>query len=183
MKKEILVLLVCLLPLTSSFAQLSFEGTIGVGPTIINIERLVAIDEITNTVAQDWGQFCHGFSGQGFYDIGNIGIGIEFMYQSLYWYSVRIPYGDYSLYRDYEISAFKISPLVRFRSDNAFNIDMGPEINFNSDGIMYGILLSINYFIKISDKIDIPVKLRSELISSIVIMVPITLNAGIRFKL
>lgn len=188
--KKLLVLFLCTMLFSMSYSQVQVEITLGGGATIVDIEDLVDKDEVTGTTAEDWGQFSFGISGQVFYtSIGKIRIGTELMYQNLYWYEVQIPYGTQALYREYDISVFKLSQIFRFEIDEVFSIDVGPEINFNDDGTMFGVLCSGNYFIEINEKIDIPIKLRAEVMSSElwngdnIIIAPVTINAGIRLKL
>lgn len=185
-----ILLIFCTMMFTFSYSQVEVEICLSGGATIVDIEELVAKDEIDNTVAEDWGQFSFGISGQVFYtSIGNIRVGTELMYQSLYWYEVQIPHGSQTLYREYDVSAFKISQIFRFEIDEEFSVDLGPEINFIDEGTALGFLCSGNYFIEINDKIDIPIKLRADLMSlelwkgDKIIVAPITINAGIRLKL
>jgi len=164
-------------------SQNSFELTGGAGYTAIDIEELVEQDEVKGTFATDWGQASYGISGQYFFAAkGNIGFGAELMYQYWYWYNVSVPFGTQRIFREYSVSAFKVTPIVRFGTNSSFAFDIGPEINF-SDGIILGILLSANYNIRISDNIEIPIKVRVDIIDQIVVAVPITLNTGIRIKL
>ena len=188
--KKLLVLFLCTMLFSLSYSQVQVEITLGGGATIVDIEDLVDKDEVTGTTAEDWGQVSFGISGQVFYtSIGKIRIGTELMYQNLYWYEVEIPYGTQTLYRDYDISAFKLAQIFRYEIDESFCVDVGPEINFNDDGTMFGALCSVNYFIKINEKIDIPIKLRGEFMSlelwkgDKIIVAPVTINAGIRLKL
>jgi hypothetical protein len=100
------------------------------------------------------------------------------MYQYLYWYSVAIPYGTTTIYREYNIKAFKITPFVRIGANKSLNFDIGPELNF-SDGAKLGLLLSGNYYISINDRISIPVKIRADIIKIVTVIAPISLSTGI----
>ena len=182
MKKNLFSAIVFLMPLVG-YSQSSIEFTLGLGTTIIDIEKLVEIDENTGTVALDWGTTNVGISGQYFISTSEkIAFGGELMYHSLYWYSVRVPYVPNPIYREYSISTLRITPLIRFGGTNAFNFDLGPELNF-SDGVSIGVLASANYNLAVSDKIDIPLKLRLDIMNKIVIYTPVSINVGVRIKM
>ena len=164
-------------------SQRSVELTATIGYTAVDIEGIVEVDEISGTVASDWGQLNGGVSGQLFLNsAGDFGFGVELMYHHLYWYSVEVPYGYYDIYREYSINAFRITPIIRYGPDNMVSIDIGPELNF-LDGLRVGLLTSINYNLSISDRIYVPLKLRFDIIDYIKPVVPISLNAGVRIKI
>ncbi len=182
MKKYLFFLIIFLLPLLS-FPQKSVEFTVGVGVTIIDIENLVEKDEVTGTIASDWGTMNFGISGQYFFaSKGNFGFGAELMYQYLYWYSVEVPFGSQTIYREYSVSTIRITPILRYGVNSNITFDIGPEFNF-IDGLSLGLLLSANYYIPVSDKIDIPLKVRFDIMNYIVMTLPVSLNAGIRIKI
>ncbi len=182
MKNKLCILLLTILP-SIGFSQKSAEVTVGIGYSAVDIEGIVEKDEIAHTEATDWGQFNGGVSGQFFLPVtGNIGFGAELMYQHLFWYSIRAPYGSYDIYREYSINTFKITPIVRLGINSAVSFDIGPELNFLY-GLKFGALASACYSISISDKIEIPVKLRMEIINYIEPIFPISLHAGIRYRL
>lgn len=104
------------------------------------------------------------------------------MYHYLYWYSVRIPYGIQPIYREYSVSAYKITPILRYGVNSALSFDVGPEF-IVMGGLNPGVLLSANYSIPISEKIDIPLKVRFDVMKNIVIALPVSVNAGIRIKM
>jgi hypothetical protein len=181
MRKRLLIPIVSLLAFTG--LSQSVEFTLGAGATLIDVETLVEKDEVRGTTATDWGVFSGGVSAQYFFaSKGNIVLGAELMYQHLYWYQVRIPYGMQFINREYSVSAVRIAPILRFGGENNFVFDIGPELNF-MDGVAIGLLLSANYFFPVSDKINIPVKLRMDVINGTVVTVPVTLHGGVRIKL
>jgi len=182
MKRNLFLSMIFLLPLVC-YSQKSIEFTIGLGVTVIDIESLVEEDEVAGTIASDWGTMNFGVSGQYFFaSKGNLGLGAELMYQNLYWYSVSVPYGSQTIYREYSVSAIKITPILRYGLNSNFAFDIGPEFNF-MDGLKLGLLLSANYNIPVSDKIYIPLKVRLDIINNIVMTLPISLNAGILIKM
>ena len=166
-----------------SYSQKSIEFTVGTGYTLSDIEKLVTLDEVSGTIALDWSLLSAGVSGQYFFtSFGKVGFGAELMYQYLYWYSVRVPYGSQTIYREYSVSAIKVAPILRIGAENSFSFDFGPEFNF-SNGLIFGVLMSANYSIPVSDKINIPLKLRMDIMHGHVVAVPISFNAGKRIKL
>ncbi|MDH5368041.1 MAG: hypothetical protein OEW67_13735 [Cyclobacteriaceae bacterium] len=182
MKNIKFIVLIFLHPLVG-VSQNSVEFSVGIGATVIDIESLVEKDEIAGAFATDWEVINYGISGQYFFGSkGNVSFGSEVMYQSLYWYSVAVPFGSQTIYREYSVSAIKITPILRYEVASAFVFDIGPELNI-MDGVKLGLLLSANYYIPVSDKVDIPIKIRFDIMKNIVITVPSSLNAGIRIKL
>ena len=166
-----------------AIGQNSLDLTLGVGYTGVDIEGLVEKDEVTGTVATDWGQLNIGVSGQYILNSDRtLSYGAELMYHYLYWYSVRIPYGSSNIYRDYSVGAFRITPMIRYSPGHTFALDFGPEFNF-SGGFIFGVLLSANYYIPISDNLSVPLKFRLDFLFDQVITVPVSLNAGVRIKM
>jgi hypothetical protein len=183
MKKLVLVLVFAMIHLLG-YSQHSFESTVAIGGTIVDIEALVLIDEVSGTVAEDWGQFSGGLSLQYLYETNRlISLGLEVMYQHLFWYDVRVPYGSYDIYREYSINAFKLAPIIRIGGSGKVALDVGPTVVFR-DGVVMGSFMSLNYNIPLSDKLDIPIKARLDYVELYGVNVfPLTLNAGLRIKL
>ena len=183
MKNSLFALVFALIPFFC-YSQHSVESTIAFGGTIVDIETLVLIDEIQGTVAEDWGQFNGGLSLQYLYETNKfLSVGLEIMYQHLFWYEVHVPYGTYGLYREYSINAFKFAPILRIGGTGIVALDIGPEVIF-SDGAVIGTFMSLNYNIPLSDKLEIPIKARVDYMGLYGVNVfPLTLNAGLRVKL
>lgn len=184
MKNSLLAFIFALIPVFT-YSQHSIESTIALGGSIVDIENLVLMDEIQGTVAEDWGQFSGGMSFQYFYEINKLAsVGLEIMYQHLYWYEVRVPYGAYDIYREYSINAFKFAPVFRLGGSGKVALDIGPAEFIFRDGVSFGSFLSLNYNIPLSEKLVIPIKARAEYMGLYGVNVfPLTLNAGIRYKL
>ena len=171
-----------LMILIPSFSQNSLDVTLSGGYTAIDLEKLVEEDEIAGTDLEDWDQANFGISAQYFFtSFGDIPFGVEAMYQHLYWYRVMVPFGSSPIDREYTITAFRVSGIFRFGSENAA-FDVGPQLNINN-GAQIGIMMSGNKYFPISDNIDIPVKVRVDIINGIVLYAPISVHAGIRYRL
>jgi hypothetical protein len=182
MKKYLLTLLILLMS-TIIYSQNSVEFTGGVGYTVIDIDKLVAEDENAGSEATDWENLTYGFSGQFiFASTGNIGFGAELMYQYLYWYSVKIPYGYYPIHRSYSVDVTRVTAFLRIGVKSPFTFDVGPEFNFFNE-LEFGLLTSGNFYIPVSHEIDIPLKARLDILFRKVIVLPISFNAGIRIRL
>jgi len=180
--KRLLAILTGLFLVTFSYSQNQLDVTLGAGYTFIDIETLVEEDEISGSSATDWDQFSAGLSAQYFFLATNsFQFGIEAMYQHLYWYSVRVPFGITPITREYTITTFRITPILRFGEGN-FAFDIGPEFNFG-DELQLGLMVSANKYIPINDKIDIPIKGRLDVINGVVLTVPFTIHSGVRIKL
>ncbi|MCP4458474.1 MAG: hypothetical protein GY816_10700 [Cytophagales bacterium] len=182
MRKFFFILLIVLIAF-NTYSQKSAEFTIGIGYPAVDLYAIVDQDEISGTVLMDWAKVSYGFSGQYFFSsLGNVEFGAELMYQYLYWYYVRVLNGTTTSNPEYDVNVFRITPIARFRTDSPFALDIGPEFNF-SNGIRLGLLVSANYDISLTDKIDIPLKARLDIMNRIVMTMPISINAGIRIKL
>lgn len=110
MKTKALIFFIILVPFIG-YSQRSVELTGSIGYSAVDIEAIVEVGEVSGTDATDWGQLNGGVSGQLFLiSAGDFGFGIELMYQHLFWYSVRVPYGYYDIYREYSITSRRSVP-------------------------------------------------------------------------
>ncbi len=181
--KKLFVTLALLLAALPGFSQHTLDLTLAVGYTAIDVEGLVELDENPGSFATDWGQFNYGVGAQFLLNgMDKMTYGAEIMYHQLYWYSVRIPYGSQTIYRDYSVGVLRITPLIRFNLNETFALDLGPEFNF-AEGFIFGLLVSANYYIPVTETISIPLKFRIDPMFDKVITVPLSLNAGVRIKL
>ena len=181
--KNILITSIAILLTANLLAQKSIEFTLAYGITAVDLEALVEEDEVEGTTVEEWDVGNIGFSGQFVFAYSEkVGFGAELMYQHLYWYSVRVPYGSTAIYREYSVSTLRFTPMVRFGVDQPMCLDAGLSFNF-MDPLRIGLMLSGNYYIPLNDDIDLPLKFRIDIINNIVLTMPISLNAGIRIKM
>ncbi|NNC85377.1 MAG: hypothetical protein HKO56_07825 [Bacteroidia bacterium] len=179
MKYTFTVLLLALLPIYSN-GQQSLEFNISAGYTFIDLDKVVEEDEVPGTILKDWDQFTYGIGIQYITELSDkISIGGELMYQYWYWYQVRVPF---PITRAYDVDATKITPFIRLGNSDQLKFDFGPQFNF-TDGVSFGLLASANYYIPISDQLDIPIKIRLDLLDNIVLTTPTSLSFGIRYNL
>lgn len=181
--KKLLTLLCGLLLVSYSYAQKQLDITVGAGYTLIDIEKLVEEDEVSGSSANDWDQFSIGLSAQYFFlETSSFTLGAEAMYQHLYWYEARIPFGSTPFNREYTVTAFRLTPIARFGSEG-FAFDVGPTFNINN-GFELGVMMSGNYYIAVTDNVDIPIKFRLDAINgSVVPYAPITIHTGVRIRM
>ncbi len=166
-----------------AYAQQQLEINLGAGYTAVDLDQLIIEDEVAGTNLLDWDQFAYGGGAQFFFkEMSAFTLGAEVMYQYLYWYQVRVPFGSTPITREYDISTVRITPILRFGEDS-FAFDVGPEFNFASGGFEIGLLLSGNYYIPVNDQIDIPLKFRVDVMNGIVLTAPLSLNTGVRIKM
>lgn len=178
---KIILIVILIFPIFA-FSQKSVEFTAAAGYTFVDVENLVDKDEIAGSWATDWDNFSYGFGAQVFlFSVKNMTFGAELMYHRLFWYSVAVPYGYETIYRTYYVNSTRLTPILRIGANNKFSADIGPEFNF-MDGMAIGLMVSSNYSISISEKLEVPLKLRLDLIGGTVLYLPITFNAGIRYK-
>ncbi|WP_436515792.1 hypothetical protein [Ekhidna sp. To15] len=175
------ILTLSLLIAFSGYSQQTADFTIGPGYTLVDLDKLIEKDEIAGTRLEDWNQFSIGFSAQYFFtSLGEFQFGAEVMYQHLYWYRVIVPFGSTPIDREYTVTTFRLTPLFRVGEED-MNFDFGPTLNFN-DGLEIGAMISGNKYFPLSDNIDLPIKIRVDLINSIVLVVPVSVHTGIRMK-
>lgn len=179
-----LIILILLILSMQVMAQSSIEVTAGAGATAIDLDKLVAEDDpASSTTLNNWDTFSAGLSVQGiFTDKENFNLGAEVMYHYLYYYETRDFFFPSPIFREYYVETYRLAGFVRIGNQDGFHIDAGPSINI-SDGVGLGVLLSLNYAIAVTDKISIPLKLRSDIMGLTVLTVPITANVGVRVNL
>ncbi len=181
--KNILITSIAILLTTNLFAQKSIEFTLAYGATAVDLDALVEEDENPGTSVEEWSTENIGFSGQFIFGHSEkIGFGAELMYQHLYWYSVRVPYGSSNIYREYSVSTLRLTPMVRVGLDKPLCLDVGLSFNF-MDPLRIGIMFSGNYYIPLNEQIDLPLKLRFDVLNNIVLTTAISFNVGIRVML
>lgn len=173
------ILFIMLLLSFVAFSNNFIEVTIGAGYTFIDLDTLVENDENEGAILRDWDQLNYGISIQYFYfHSGSIHIGTELLYQQLYWYQVKIPYGSQPIIREYNVAGISGSVPVRVDLGNNLSVDVGPMITFlNLPN--FGLFSSINYLVPLSNDILIPVKLRMDIRNGLEPYLPISINAGV----
>lgn len=163
-------------------AQSRFGFDLSIGATAVNLDNLVEKDEVSGTFVNDWDVFSSGVSLYYTYPVsGSIGIGAEFMYQYLYWYQVKVPFGFQVITREYDVDLYRFTPFLQLGNEKAFSLNIGPELNF-INGVKAGLLLHGKYELRINDKIQLPVGLRLDLMNNIVLTAPVSFTLGVQFR-
>jgi len=111
-------------------AQSALELELSAGFTLVDIEGVAFED---GAIAEDWSQPSFRASGRALFgpDSG-LRFGAELGYQSLYWYSVRIPFGSTPIRRDYSVTALSAMGIVR-RAFGSTVMDAGAGLAFLDD--------------------------------------------------
>ncbi len=92
-------------------AQPALELELAAGVTLVDVEG-VAWEE--GAIAEDWSQPSFRASGRALFGADDgLRYGAELGYQSLYWYSVRIPFGSTPIRREYTVTAFSAMAIAR----------------------------------------------------------------------
>jgi hypothetical protein len=118
-------LLTSMLVAAPAWAQVTVELEAGAGYTVVDIETMAEND---GEFARDWGQFMYRFAARAFFgESSGLKVGAEAGYQYFYWYSVRVPYGDTPIYREYDHSGTTVLGVVRLEGGPAL-VDLGAGV-------------------------------------------------------
>lgn len=156
-------------------------GVLGsAGFTIVDLTKASGYDE---PILTNWGTFHYQFDLQATYKIGLLELGLEVGYNKLYWYYLRIPYGTQTIYRERHINTVNIYGLIQHTRPNAIFLQAGAGVHFFKDGTVLGFMSTAGYEFRLSDKLSAPLFIRIDLIMGDGTPIPISLGAGIRYKL
>jgi hypothetical protein len=183
--KNILGFLVILILLFSFNAQaqngiqISLSGYPGY--TFVNFEEALGYDD---DYMSDWDQFSYGFSLKGLLAANKpFSYGAEVGWQRLYYAYYIIPQGDYSAYREFNVSTISVMALVRYSMANNFFALAGAGIHIFGDGIAPAIYVEPGYMISISDKLKIPVSIRLYPVFGDGIPTSISVGVGVNYSI
>jgi hypothetical protein len=124
----------------------------------------------------------HGNGQVYFAKLGKLQVGAEAGYEYYFWYSV--PAVGYSWYYTYEPRAAHVSVVGRMDLGGNFFVDFGGGAYFFSGGYTnIGITGALGYMIKVSDKLSVPIKVRSTVILEDPMLIPIGVSAGILLRI
>jgi hypothetical protein len=169
------------LPVTSSKEnRLTFGLQGGAGLTMVNLAKASGYDE---PILSDWGTFHYKFNVQAFYKFGLIELGLEVGYNDLYWYSLRIPYGIQTIYRENSVSTMNIYGLLQHVTPSAIFLQAGAGIHVFDEGSALGFMGTVGYDFRLSERLSMPIFLRFDLILGDGTPTPVSLGAGIRYRM
>jgi hypothetical protein len=152
----------------------------GAGFTIVDLAKASGYDE---PILTNWGTFHYKFNLQALYKVGMIELGLEVGYNDLYWYYLRIPYGDQTIYRENYVHTVNIYGLLQHTMPNAIFLQAGAGIHIFDDGSTLGLMGAAGYDIRLTDKLSIPLFLRLDVIFGDGTPIPISAGAGIRYHM
>lgn len=99
---------------TPARSQVRLELDAEAGYTVVDIETLAEDD---GEIAQDWNQFMYRLAARVILgEVSGVTVGAELGFQYLYWYQVRVPYGDFPFSREYDQSGTTALGLIRVTS-------------------------------------------------------------------
>jgi len=125
----------------------------------------------------EWDTFFFGFFAQGFYQINKLYVGLELGYNRLYYYFARVPYA-YPSTLTYEGTSAPMKGLVvaQYELTKSVFAQVGAGLHFFDDPAI-GFMGSIRYHLNVTDKIQVPIFARADLIAGD--GTPIVLSAGV----
>lgn len=131
MKRAAAITAAALLIAAPARAQVSFEVEAGGGYTVVDVSSVAFNDGATAT---DWNQPNYRLAARAIAGGSGLRFGAEVSYQSLYWYSVRIPFGSTPIRREYDVTATTALALVRL-GGNGPSVDLGAGVAFLEDPV------------------------------------------------
>lgn len=158
--------------------KIGIQGSAGF--TVVNMTEASGYDE---PILTDSGTFHYKFNLQATYKIGLIELGLEVGYNNLYWYSLRIPYGTQTIYRENHVSTINIYGLLQHTRPNAIFLQAGAGIHIFDEGTTLGFMSTVGYDFRLSEKLSIPLFIRIDLILGDGTPIPLSLGAGIRYHM
>ena len=157
--------------------QITVELYGGVGYSGVDLEAWSQSDP------NDWGQFMGEVYATAYpLHFGNISLGAEVGYQHFFWYTTPVP--GYSWSYEYNVDAIRLLLLMRANLYENLFIEFGPGAFLFGEWTDYGLMASVGYRVDITEKIAIPVKLRTEIIlDKDSNLYPVGLSFGVSYTL
>lgn len=157
-------------------AQSTAEVNFSLGYSIVNV------DEWAGGSLWDWNQIMYQGNAQVYFArLGNLQIGAEAGYTHFFWYELRIPYGDYYIYRGYGPHALHVSAVARLKLGGNLFFDFGAGAYLFSGWTDFGAMGELGYMIKVSPKLSVPIKVRTTVILDNPILIPVSVSAGLLY--
>jgi hypothetical protein len=163
-------------PAAPAASRMLVELTGGVGTTVVNV------DAWAGTSANDWGTVAYqGTARLFFLSLGRTRIGAEVSYRSYFWYDV-FPGGTSYPYQ-YDVAGAAISAVARFPLGARMSLDAGAGAYDFESSSEIGVHAAIGYHVTLSPTMTLPIQARLDYVLTDPSLMPITLNAGIGFRL
>ena len=167
------------IPAASATAQ-SIELSGGLGYTAVDLDAWVG----SGAIAQDWNQFMSQVYVQlHLTDLGPMTLGIEAGYQYFFWTSVRVPYGDFPIFRDHSTCAVRLMATGRLPLASGFFADLGAGAYLFEDWTAWGLTAALGRQFALTPQLSVPVKLRTSVVlDADAPMLPLGLSAGLAYQ-
>jgi hypothetical protein len=173
-----LILLLCFLKGYTQKIEISVNGIAGI--TLIDIESAL------QTTLEDWNTFSYGGNILGFYRINSMFLfGIDAGYHRLYYWEepyLAAGYGRY--YRWGDAATIHAGPVLEIKKQRLF-FQLGGNIRIFTDGsgVVPGIMGSAGYDIKLTEKLALPLGLRTDVVFGSGVPVAVDLTIGLKYTL
>ena len=158
--------------------RLQLEITGGLGYTAVDMNGWAG----TSNGANNWSNLNYSGSARLLIPVGkDVRLGVEAGYNYHFWYNVYV--GPPSYTYQYDVTATHVAALVRVPLARRITADLGAGMHFfNNAGTHAGALGGITYAIP-AGSVTIPVGVRADFIFTNPMVLPITVNAGVRVSL
>ncbi|MEM9675536.1 MAG: hypothetical protein ACFB15_13475 [Cyclobacteriaceae bacterium] len=142
---------------------------------------IVDLEEWAGREPMDWNETLSGFNLRGSYAIyDNVEVGLEYGYNYLFWYQIRLPFGEQTITRIRDVDATYLMAVSRFGLSERFFVEAGLGSYFFAEFSSFAFMTAVGYTIDLGEKFSIPVMLRSDFTSDVT---GLALNAGLRYNL
>jgi hypothetical protein len=158
--------------------EISF--TLYPGYTIVNFEKAL---DYSNDYLENWSEFHYSAALRGFLSSEtSIQFGAEFAWQRLYYGYYIIPYGEYPVYREFNVTTISLMALGRYYVDKFFAVG-GAGFHFFNSGISPAICIEAGYMINAGANLKFPVSLRINPVFGKGTPTPISIGAGVSLSI
>jgi hypothetical protein len=164
-------------------AQKNLEVSLSVLPgfTAVNFEKALGYSD---DYMEDWDQFTYGFSAKGFLVPDKpYRFGAEIGWQRLYYAYYVVPYGDYPVFREFNISTVSLMALAGYSITENFFVIAGAGIHIFNNGVTPAFYIEPGYQIKFGQRIKVPISLRINPVFGDGMPILISLGLGISYSI
>lgn len=164
-------------PVPAAESRMLLEVTGGIGTTVVDVDAWAGI------AANDWGTVAYSATGRLFFLTlgGGARVGAEAAYRYFFWYNYYPGTTTYPY--QYDVTATQISGVVRFPMGARMSADVGAGMYVFEGGSEFGGHVALGYHLPLSPTMTLPVQVRADYVVTDPSLIPITVNAGIGFRL
>jgi hypothetical protein len=176
---RIFIFILLFLVSSNSIAQkteISVNGIAGI--TLLDVESAL------QTTLEDWSTFSYGGYVQAKYKVNNLFLlGIEGGYHRLYyWEELYLASGYGTYYRWGDAATIHFGPVIEVKKHRLF-LQAGGNVRIFTDasGVVPGIMASAGYDMKLSEKLAMPIGLRTDVVFGSGVPVAINFTIGLKY--